>query len=280
MILSWSAFVETLPPCASSRAPEIPTPLKEAPMANTFVWFELVTTDTAAAGEFYKTVIGWGSDLSSGPSGPYTIFKTGEIPVGGMLEMQGVTPAWLGYVGVDDVDAYARKVEAAGGAIHKGPADIPNVGRFAVVADPQGAMFVLFKGSLDEAPPRPAPMSPGALCWTELHATDGQTAFDFYAELFGWVKGDAMPMGGTEGVYQLFGGPEGPMGGMFSHQTPAPGPYWLYYFGVDGVDSAIERVKANGGKILLEPMAVPGGAFVVNAMDPQGALFAFLGQRG
>jgi predicted enzyme related to lactoylglutathione lyase len=280
MILSWSAFVETLPACASSVAPEIPPSFEEAPMANAFVWFELVTPDTKAAGDFYKTVIGWGSDMSSGPAGPYTIFKAGEIPVGGMLEMQGATPGWLGYVGVDDVDAYAGKVEAAGGAIHKAPQDIPEVGRFAVVADPQGAMFVLFKGSLDETPPRRAPMSPGSLCWTELHATDGQTAFDFYAEVFGWVKGDAMPMGGTDGLYQLFGGPEGPIGGMFSHQTQAPGPYWLYYFGVEGVDSAIERVKAGGGKILLEPMEVPGGAFVVNAMDPQGGFFAFLGQRG
>lgn len=272
MIRSWNAFVEALP------APAIP-PCKEARMANDFVWFELVTTDAKAAGDFYKTVIGWGSEMSSGPAGPYTIFKAGQIPVGGMLEMQGVPPGWLGYVGVDDVDGFARKVEAAGGAVHKAPQDIPDVGRFAVVADPQGAMFVLFKGALDQDPPRPAPMSPGSLGWSELHAADWEKAFDFYAPLFGWVKHDTVPMG-EMGVYQTFGPPEAAIGGMFSNHAPAPGPYWLYYFGVDGVDSAVERAKAAGGEILMGPVEVPGGAFVVNAKDPQGAVFAFLGMRG
>jgi predicted enzyme related to lactoylglutathione lyase len=253
-------------------------------MANDFCWFELVTSDAQAAGDFYTRVIGWGTEMSSGPAGPYTIFKTpnrtgGEgIHVGGMLEMQGVPPGWLGYVAVDDVDAFTQKVEAAGGQVCKAPQDIPNVGRFAVVADPQGAMFVLFRGSLDEAPPRPAPMSPGSLGWAELHAADWEKAFPFYAELFGWKKHDTVPMG-EMGVYQTFGLDQA-FGGMLSNHQPAPGPYWLYYFGVEGVDSAIERVKANGGTILMGPAEVPGGAFVVNAQDPQGALFAFLGMRG
>ena len=253
-------------------------------MANDFCWFELVTTDTAAAGDFYREVIGWTSEMSSGPAGPYTIFKTrGDIPVGGMLEMQGVPPGWLGYIAVNDVDAFAKKVQAAGGQIHKPPQDIPDVGRFAVVADPQGAVFVLFKDASATAPPRPAPMSPGSLGWSELHAADWETVFDFYAGLFGWVKHDTVPLpdeaGGEMGVYQTFGVKEAAFGGMFSNPAPAPGPYWLYYFGVDGVDSAVERVKAGGGEILMGPVEVPGGAFVVNARDPQGAAFAFLGQR-
>lgn len=275
MIRSWNAFVEAVP--APGRS--LPTAQGKTPMANDFVWFELVTPDAGAAGAFYKAVVGWGSDLSSGPSGPYTIFKAGEIPVGGMLEMKDVPPGWLGYVGVDDVDAFAKKVEAAGGAIHKPPQDIPGVGRFAVVADPQGATFVLFRGSLETAPPRPAPMSPGSLGWSELHAADWEKAFDFYSPLFGWVKHDTVPMG-EMGVYQTFGPPESAIGGMFSNHAPAPGPYWLYYFGVEGVDSAVERVKSNGGEILMGPVEVPGGAWVVNALDPQGAAFAFLGMRG
>ena len=215
--------------------------------------------------------------MSSGPAAQYTIFKADGIPVGGMLEMQGMPPIWLGYVAVEDVDAYAKKVEAAGGQVHKAPQDIPNVGRFAVVADPQGAMFVLFKGSLDEAPPRPEPMAPGSLGWTELHAADAATVFPFYETLFGWVKHDAMPMP-EGGVYQTFGGAQA-FGGVFSHQTPAPGPYWLYYFGVEDIEAAMARVTAGGGRILMEPMEVPGGAFVLNAMDPQGGLFALLGPK-
>ena len=269
MIRSWSAFIEALP----SLAP------MEPPMANDFCWFELVTTDTAAAGAFYEAVIGWTSEMSSGPSGPYTIFKTADgIPVGGMLEMKDMPPAWLGYVAVDDVDAFAGKVQASGGQIHKAPQDIPGVGRFAVVADPQGAVFVLFKGAPAAPPLQPAPMSPGSLGWSELHAADWEAAFAFYSDLFGWVKHDAVPMG-EMGVYQTFGLSQA-FGGMFSNHQPAPGPYWLYYFGVDGVDSAVERVKAHGGQILMGPAEVPGGAFVVNAQDPQGGFFAFLGMRG
>jgi uncharacterized protein len=248
-------------------------------MANDFCWFELVTPDTQAAGDFYKTVIGWTSEMSSGPAGPYTIFKTAQdIHVGGMLEMQGVPPGWLGYVAVDDVDAFARKVETAGGQVHKPPQDIPNVGRFAVVADPQGAMFVLFKDTSASPPARPAPMSPGSLGWAELHAADWEKAFDFYAGLFGWKKHDAVDMGAM-GTYQTVGLDQA-FAGLFNDPDPPSGPYWLYYFGVDGVDSALERVKTAGGEILIGPMEVPGGAFVVNARDPQGGYFALVGMRG
>ncbi len=248
-------------------------------MTHDFCWFELVTTDTEAAQAFYGAVVGWTTELSSGPAGPYTIFKAPkDIPVGGMLEMKDMPPAWLGYVAVDDVDAFASKVAAAGGQIHKAPQDIPDVGRFAVVADPQGAIFVLFRGSLDEAPPRPAPMSPGSLGWAELHAGDWETVWPFYESLFGWVKHDVVPMG-EMGVYQTFGPTDRAIGGMFSHHTPAPGPYWLYYFGVEDIDAAVERIKAHGGPILMGPVEVPGGAFVVNAQDPQGGLFAVLGPK-
>ena len=248
-------------------------------MASDFVWFELVTPDAKAAEAFYTAVAGWTTEASSGPAGPYTIFKTGEFHVGGMLEMKDVPTGWLGYLGVGDVDAFAKKVEAAGGMICKPPQDIPGVGRFAVVADPQGAMFVLYKDAPGAAPPRPEPMSPGSLGWSELHAADWEKAFDFYAPLFGWVKYDTVPMG-EMGVYQTFGPPAAMIGGMFNTFAPAPGPYWLYYFCVEGIDSALERVKAAGGQVLTGPHPVPGGAWIVNAQDPQGGLFALVGQRG
>lgn len=248
-------------------------------MANDFCWLELVTPDAEAAKAFYGKVVGWSTEMSSGPAGPYTIFKTAhDIHVGGMLEMKDLPAGWLGYVAVDDVDTFAAKVEAAGGAVCKAAEDIPNVGRFAVVADPQGAMFVLFKGSLDEAPPRPAPMSPGSLGWAELHAADWEAVYPFYEGLFGWVKHDAIPMG-EMGTYQTFGPPEAAIGGMFSNHQPAPGPYWLHYFGVEDIDAAVERIKAHGGQLLMGPAEVPGGAWVANAMDPQGGLFAVLGPK-
>ena len=140
-------------------------------------------------------------------------------------------------------------------------------------------MFVLFKGSLDEAPPGPEPMAPGTLGWSELHAADWEKAFDFYSGLFGWVRHEAIPMG-EMGVYQTFGGSEAAFGGMFSNHDPAPGPYWLYYFSVDDIDAAAERTKAGGGEILMGPVEVPGGGWVLNAKDPQGGIFALLGPKG
>src|SRR3954464_12155051 len=118
-----------------------------------FVWHELMTTDADAAEAFYRDVVGWRTQDAGMPGMRYTILSVGEAGVGGIMTLPpdacaaGARPGWIGYVGVDDVDAYAQRVKAAGGTVHKPPADIPGVGRFAVVADPQGANFVLFKGA-------------------------------------------------------------------------------------------------------------------------------------
>ena len=151
--------------------------------SNTFVWYELMTTDAAASAAFYEGVLGMSGADSGMADMKYTIVSAGGAPVGGIMDIpaeamnMGARPTWMGYVGVADVDAYAAKVKAAGGAVHHAPQDIPGVGRFAVVADPQGAAFMLFKGSSDEAPPNAAPGTPGHVGWHELHAGDGPAAF-------------------------------------------------------------------------------------------------------
>ena len=246
-------------------------------MVDNFVWYELVTRDLAAAETFYKNVVGW-AVADSGMSGMrYTILSAGERQVGGMTAMaEGPSPVWLGYVGVDDVDAYAVRVRDAGGTVHKGPDDIPGVGRFAVVADPQGGAFILFAGS-GEPPPPLAPMTPGTTGWHELHTSDWEASFAFYAGLFGWTKADAMDMG-PMGTYQLIAAGGDPIGAMMNSPN-FPRPMWLYYFAVDDIDAARDRVETAGGAILFGPHEVPGGAWVVQASDPQGAMFALVGFR-
>src|SRR5260370_33231634 len=166
-----------------------------------FVWYDLMTSDTKAAESFYRSVIGWDAKDSGMTDRSYTLLFAGPTMVGGLMPIPqdaakaGVGPAWMGYIGVDDVDVYAKRVKAAGGAIHRGPEDIPGVGRFAVSGDPHGAGFRLFKGDSDQAP-APAPAgTPGHVGWRELHAGDGQSAFAFYSGLFGWTKAEAMDMG-------------------------------------------------------------------------------------
>jgi predicted enzyme related to lactoylglutathione lyase len=249
-----------------------------------FVWYELMTPDTAAAEKFYATIMGWTpSEVSGGPM-PYTLFSVGDAPSAGMMAQMedarkaGVPPSWPGYVHVDDVDATAAKAIQLGGKSHHGPTDIPGVCRFAVLADPQSAVFGVMKWvspGPGDAPAR-APMSRGFAGWHELMADDWPTEFDFYAALLGWTKGDAVDIG-EMGTYQLFAAGAGAVGGMFNKPAAVPVPFWLYYVCVGPIAEAVERVTSAGGKILIGPMEVPGGAWIVQCTDPQGATFALLG---
>ncbi|MEJ0049435.1 MAG: VOC family protein [Rhodospirillales bacterium] len=249
-----------------------------------FVWYELMTTDTDAAEAFYKAVIGWSTQVFAGSEPKYTILMVNGAGIGGMMVLpeearrMGAQPGWLGYVGVDDVDAGAAKVTEAGGAVHRAPDDIPGVGRFAVVADPQGAVFILFKNAGEGQGSLPSPSTPGHIGWHELHATDRESAFAFYANQYGWTKSEAHDMG-PMGIYQLFATGDAPVGGMVTRMPGMPGPFWLYYFTVDAIDAAVERVTSSGGRVLNGPHQVPGGVWIAQCSDPQGAMFAMVGPR-
>ena len=247
-----------------------------------FIWYELMTSDLDGAEAFYKAVVGWTSETWPGDF-RYTIVKAGETPVAGLMMLpdeaaaMGTPPCWVGYIHAKNVNTATTKVAKAGGAVHRQPSDIPNVGRFSVVADPQGATFMLIKPT-GEGMPDTAPMTPGHIGWHELYATDWRAAFKFYAKQFGWTKGDAIDMG-PMGTYQLFATGGDATGGMMDKPAQMPAPTWLYYFNVDDIDAATRRVIDNGGQVLNGPMEVPGGAWIIQAKDPQGAMFALVGWR-
>jgi uncharacterized protein len=245
-----------------------------------FVWHELMTSDTSAARAFYGPVAGWNMTDVPMPGMTYTILAAGQTQVGGLMaippDCAGMKPFWSGYIAVDDVDADAARLKRLGGKVCKEPADIPNVGRFAVVADPQGAVFNLFKSNTAGVPD-PA-MTPGRFNWNELHSTDWLAAFEFYRDMFGWQKGDSVDMGAM-GVYQLFTVDGIGCGGMFNSPAAKDRCYWLFYTGVDDIDAAAGRVKAGGGAILNGPQQVPGGMWIIQATDPQGGMFALLGPK-
>lgn len=249
-----------------------------------FVWYELMTTDAAAAEKFYKGVVGWKSqDMSQGDM-KYTGLLAADLPVAGLMTLPkearaaGAKPGWIGYVGVDDVDATAGRVSKAGGAVHVPPTDIPNIGRFAMVADPQGAAFSLFKPSTDMSRPAADPAQPGIVGWHELMAADGEKAFAFYADLFGWTKAEAIDMGAM-GRYQMFTAGGAPIGGMMTKPADVPMPSWNYYFQVDAIGAALERLKAAGATVINGPMEVPGGSWIVQGLDPQGATFCLVSAK-
>jgi hypothetical protein len=251
-----------------------------------FVWYELMTTDTAAAARFYESVIGWTSKPMDMGDMTYTVF---DVPAAGRgiagmmtlpeeLKSMGVPPNWTGYVYVDDVDATAAKFTQLGGSVRRPPDDIPTVGRFAVVADPQGAVVCIFKPLPLENPPPEPTMTPGFVGWHELYAAEWSSAFDFYSKVFGWTKDQEMDMG-EMGTYLIFAHNGQMIGGMMTKTPNIPMPSWGYYFIVDNIDSGIERVKAGGGMILNGPMEVPGGSFIAQCNDPQGAFFSITGPR-
>ena len=152
------------------------------------------------------------------------------------------------------------------------------MGRFAVVADPQGAAFVLFRGSSERPPERLPQGTQGTVGWNELHAGEREAAFAFYADLFGWREAEAFDMG-PAGTYQLFAAGDGPVGGMMTKRESVPAPFWLYYFTVDAIDAASVRVTGAGGRVLEGPHPVPGGSWILRCRDPQGAMFALVAPR-
>lgn len=245
-----------------------------------FVWHDLMTTDVEAAKAFYAKVIGWHMQ-PFGDNHDYTVLTAGTVGVGGIMALpaearaQGMPPCWQGYVGVPYVDTAAHNVQASGGTVLRPPEDIPDVGRFAVVADPQGAAFILFKGNGDDMMPTAAPGTPGTVGWNELHAGDGPSAFDWYAQQFGWTQVRDMDMG-PMGVYRLFATGGDAVGGIMTKMPEVPQPFWAFYFNVEALDPALERVRSAGGKLVHGPMEVPGPMYVANCQDPQGAWFSLV----
>jgi predicted enzyme related to lactoylglutathione lyase len=242
------------------------------------VWYELMTSDSAAAEKFYSKVIGWTPAPFAEAQQPYTVFKrSGEVGVAGLMKTpdgMNMPPFWSMYVAVPNFDDAVSHIKRLGGSELSRVIDVPTVGRMQMMKDPQGAAFYIIQPSPSGERPE-APPAVGEASWHELMTTDAAAAMRFYSDVFGWQPGEAMDMG-EMGKYQMFSRPHGMIGGMMN-KPPAMAnvpPNWGIYFLVDDIDAATERVKANGGTILNGPMEVPGGDRVVNAMDPQGAAFS------
>jgi len=247
--------------------------MSTADVRGRFIWHELLTTDTAGAAAFYPRVVPWRTQPSSMPG--YTLWMAGQTQIGGLTalpqDVGGPPPHWLIYVGTPSVDASCLQAQGLGAKVVKPPADIPNVGRFAVLSDPQGATFALFTPG---AGPPPGPEPPqGGFSWHELATTDVPAAVRFYGELFGWRKGRAHDMG-TMGMYQIFEHAGNQAGGMVNVQGPSTPPSWLSYVHVADSNRAVAAAKAAGGRLMHGPIEVPGGSWIALMMDPQGGAFA------
>lgn len=257
-------------------------------MTDNFIWYELMTSDQDAAIDFYTKVVGWtaADQQMAELEFRYTILSVGDRGVAGLMalteEMKagGAQPGWVGVIGVADTDSEAKRVTADGGSVHMGPDDIPNVGRFAFVADPGGAVYEIMTPLPREEEPAPvARMTPGFVGWHELYAADGgEAAFAYYAAHYGWTETQSLDMG-PMGQYRIFAAEGDQAGGIMTKPAEMPVGAWGFYFVVDGLDAAVERLGAGGGKVLMGPHEVPDGSWIVQAIDPQGAHFALVSAK-
>jgi len=245
-------------------------------MHGQFVWYELTTPDVDAAKKFYPRFTGWGTQQFDND---YTMFTTGGVPIAGLFRLdedmrqQGVPPNWMPYVEADDIDATAAKATSLGGRVTHGPADIPGTGRFAVLQDPQGAMFGIYK-STNPGGAWDGTNIVGRFSWHELMTTDSAKAFEFYRALFGWDKNGGMDMGGGQ-MYDMYGKGDKMYGGMFNRPPEMAGmpPFWLVYIHVPDVGKAVSTAVKAGARVQRPQMDIPGGSIAILG-DPQGAGFA------
>ena len=254
-------------------------------MADGFIWYELVTNDIEKAVSFYKKVVGWDVKDAGMAGYTYMIFGKHGKDVGGMMTWAGAgapeLPAqWMGHIHTAKLDEELKAVAADGGTIVKPAQDIPGVGRFAVVLDPQKVMYLLFEPGKQDAPPRLDQMAVGNVGWHELLTDDSAKAFDYYSKHYGWQKDFAHDMGAM-GTYQTFRTDTSLYtGGMMNRKGPGMPedipPHWQYYFTVDDIEAAQQRVIDAGGKVLLPPMDVPGGSRILQATDDQSGHFALM----
>lgn len=245
-----------------------------------WIWYELLTTDADAALAFYTKVVGWTPSKFEGAPSDYTILNAGADGVGGVMKNPTPTPpAWYGYIGVDDVDATVAKIEALGGKVDMPPTTMEQVGRMAMVADPQSARFYVMRGASPEASNAYARQGMGKASWNELQTSDDAAALDFYGQVFGWRKDGAMPM--PWGEYSFLRGAADPevWGAMMPREKADQPIGWSFYFRVGQIDEAKARVEQGGGTVLQGPMEVPGGEWVLVARDPQGAVFGLVGTK-
>ena len=246
-------------------------------LLGSFTWCELLTTDTEAAQAFYKKIMAW-TAVPFAPDGSYTVFNNragagvaGLMTLPAAAKQMGTPPNWMMYVGTPNVNDTAVRIAQLGGRVLKQPADIPNTGRFAVVQDPYGVTFGIYTPKT----PGPDKEKPGLgdFSWFELYTPNPDGAWNFYQKLFGWEKTTAMDMG-EAGVYQMFGRGGGiPNGGIMKPPPGAPAA-WMPYALVQDAKAAAAAATANGAKIINGPMEVPGGDWIAQGIDPQGAMFA------
>jgi predicted enzyme related to lactoylglutathione lyase len=260
-----------------------------AKLQGSHIWYELMTPEPDGAKRFYEAIVPGLTigDRVPGDQDYRMINRSDGGNLGGVLGLtedmlaHGARPTWMGYVGVDDVDATVAQIEAKGGKSLMPAFDIPQ-GRIAMVADPQGNPFYVMKPIPPEGDPKHrsdvfSPTEEQRVAWNELATTDPVAARQFYGDLFGWKSEDFMDMG-EHGEYRFFDHGSQRIGAVCGCIAGAPAG-WRYYIRVPSISKAVNPIRSAGGTIAMGPMPVPGDDHIIIGHDPQGAEFALVGKQ-
>ena len=241
----------------------------------TFSWVDLTTTDQEAAKSFYAGLFGWEAD--DRPAGNGVIYSMQQIggksvaaisPQPKQQREMGLPPLWNSYITVDSADDAASKAGDLGATVHAPPFDVMDVGRMAVIADPQGAFFMVWEPKTTIG--AELVNVPGALCWNELYTSDLDAAKDFYGGVFGWEWNQFEQSPDPYFVIMNQGRSNGGVRGLAEPDMP---PNWLVYFAVEDIDAGASKVKELGGEVMMGPMDI-GIAKIAVGRDAQGGYFA------
>jgi len=245
-------------------------------------WVDLMTDDIAGSKQFYTSLFGWTHEDQFDDSGDliYTMFAKGGKSVAGMGQMPpgppGMPPTWNTYISVEDPDATAKAVTAAGGTVIMPPMTVMTAGSMAVFADPTGAVFSVWKPDAHFGVE--LGNEPDTYSWNELMTRDTSAAKDFYTQVFGWTYLE-MDMG-PSGIYSVIaGGDNDGLGGIMTMPGDVPEMvpnHWMVYFAVSDLDASLGKVTGASGQVVVPPTQIPGiGVFAI-AHDPTGGSFALL----
>jgi uncharacterized protein len=246
--------------------------------AGSFCWFELATTDQAAAKKFYGSLFGWSAnDSPMGPDDFYTMFKLSGRDAGAAYTMrkeqraQGVPPHWMVYIAVADADQAAGKAAQLGGTVLAPAFDVMDVGRMAVIQDPTGAIFSVWQPKRHQGTAISG--VDNTFCWADLSTPDPEKASRFYSGLFGWelMKDPKDPSG-----YIHIKNSEDFIGGIppATHRNPNAPPHWLLYVQVADAEASTGKAGQLGAKVLMQPRKMEGVGIWSIVADPQGAVLA------
>jgi uncharacterized protein len=241
------------------------------------IWVDLTSSDAPASRDFYSKLFGWQVDVNPDPQyGGYGRATLGDRDVAGISPARDPKDptAWSVYIGTDDADALARRVEAAGGKVTSPPFDVGDQGRMAVFQDPSGAFVAAWQPTRMGGFQTQAANSFG---WAELNARGVDKAIPFYTQVFGWTT-RVSPMGDGQPSYTEFLLEGESIAGAWelNPSMPAGVPsYWQVYFTVADVDAAFQKALTHGAREMLAPQDFPGGRFAI-VSDPQGASLGLL----